>query len=73
MGNDTSNDRMLSRRESPLNDKWLLPNNALSKDLIGARQDACEALGGTKDQFEHLSNLAAKRTKRRVVQLVRKL
>jgi hypothetical protein len=59
MGNDASNDRMLSRRESPLNDKWLLPNNALSKDLISARQDACEALGGSKDQFEHLSNLAA--------------
>jgi hypothetical protein len=59
MGNDTSNDAMLNRRESPLNDKFLLPNNSLSKDLIGSRQNVCESLGGTKDQFEHLSNLAA--------------
>lgn len=59
MGNDASSGPKLSRRESPLNDKWLLPTNALSKDLMVARQSACESLGGAKDQFQHLSNLAA--------------
>jgi len=59
MGNDVSNNAKLSRREAPLNDKWLLPNNALSKDLMSARQAECESLGGAKDQFQHLSNLAA--------------
>ena len=48
-----------NRRESPLEDKWLMPNNALTKDLLSARQAACESLGTASDQFAHLSDMAA--------------
>jgi hypothetical protein len=50
----------IDRRESALNDKHLLPNNALTNKLLEERQRACESLAsGEPDQFTHLSNLAA--------------
>jgi len=50
----------INRKETPLKDKFLLPNNALSNNLLAERQAACEALGsGEADQFAHLSALAA--------------
>jgi hypothetical protein len=59
MGSEIVTAAQANNRETPLNDKWLLPNNALSKDLMSSRQSACSSLGGAKDQFEHLTNLAA--------------
>lgn len=50
----------MDRKESALNDKHLLPNNALTSNLLDSRQAKCEALAsGEADQFAHLSNLAA--------------
>jgi len=48
-----------NRRENSLEDKWLMPNNAMTKDLLSARQAACESLGRASDQFAHLSDMAA--------------
>jgi len=50
----------INRKEATLKDKFLLPNNSLSNNLLTERQTACEALGsGEADQFAHLSALAA--------------
>lgn len=47
------------RRSNAMDDKHVLPNNALTKDLISARQAACQSLGTATSQFAHLTNLAA--------------
>ena len=50
----------INRKEATLKDKWLLPSNSLSNNVLIERQNACEALGsGEADQFAHLSALAA--------------
>ena len=47
----------LNNMRPALDDRYLLPNNSLTKDLLSDRQAACEGSGG--DTFSHLSQLAA--------------
>jgi hypothetical protein len=47
------------RRSNAADDRWVLPNNALTKNLLAGRQAACESLGNASSQFGHLSDLAA--------------
>jgi hypothetical protein len=49
----------INRKEATLKDKFLLPNNSLSNNILTQRQSECESLAsGEADQFAHLSNLA---------------
>jgi len=49
----------MDRRSNAMDNRHVLPTNALTKNLLGGRQAACENLGNASSQFEHLSNLAA--------------
>jgi hypothetical protein len=53
-----ANQRGIDRRASPLEDGYLMPNNALTKDLIAARNTACQNRGSATSTLEFLNNLA---------------
>ena len=47
------------RRSNALDNRHVLPNNALSRDLITSRNNACKNLGSSGSVFGHLTDLAA--------------
>ena len=47
------------RRSNALDNRHVLPNNALTKDLLTTRNNACKSLGSSGSVFGHLTDLAA--------------